>query len=99
MTRRKAIKLALAALAGAVVPVVDAGEMATLAGVVGSGRPYVVGSRLAVAQAVRVRMMHPGVNGGGWFDVESLTSRVGHVQIPGDTQEYQVSIQYAVESF
>ena len=95
MTRRKAIKLALAALAGAAVPAgVAFGEMEALGGVAGLGMPYVVGSRLAMARAVRVRMMHPGVNGGEWFDVKSLTSRVGHVQIPGDTREYQVSIQY-----
>ena len=53
MTRRKAIKLALAALAGAAVPAAVAGEMTTLAGVAGLGRPYVIGSRLAIAQAIR----------------------------------------------
>ena len=101
MTRRKAIKLALAALAGAAVPAAVAGEMTTLAGVAGLGRPYVIGSRLAIAQAIRVQLQHPGVNGGAWFDAKSLTSRVGHVQVrlPSDTRTYQVSIQFAAESF
>ena len=94
MKRRKAIKLALAALAGAVVPAgVAFGEMATLGGVAGLGRPYVAD---ALGLDVRVRIMHPDVHGGRWFDVPGIIGGTGSVdlKLPADERTYQMRMEF-----
>ena len=79
MTRRKAIKLALAALAGAAV---SAGVAAT-EGAVSVCVPCgaAVDILQPLAGAVRVRIMHPDVHGGRWFDVPGSIGDTGHVDL------------------
>ena len=87
--RRKAIKLALAALAGAAVPAVDALSVDPF----GLAMPLV-----ADTLCVRVRIMHPDVHGGKWFDVPGSIGDTGSVdlKLPEDERTYQMRMEYAV---
>ena len=92
MTRRKAIKLALAALAGAAVPA----GVAFGGSVPANGR-YVVGAGQFLGCAVRVRIMHPDVHGGKWFDVPGSIGDTGSVdlRLPEDERTYQMRMEFA----